>query len=217
MTLFGLRPCPLFAAEAVGFGFGFFDEFVEFGPGETQGVGFVAEDFLGGGFDVFLELFDAARGGLLGSFGLIGAVVKSKVPRFGEGFTDLIHHRLPHRLVERVREERLGDFGLLAEGAHLFDDFLELRCLIGERLGEFAALALALGIEVLIGGLSGHFLNGFAHGLLLFGKLAGGVAQGLHLTGELARGLFAEFLLHLLELLLRAGRGVGRLGEFTRL
>ena len=213
----GLRVGPFFAAEAVGFGFSFFDEFVEFAPRQTHGVGFVPEDFLGGGFDVFLEFLDPAGGGLLGGFGLFGAIVKSKIPRFGEGFTDLIHHRLAHRLVESIREERLGDFGLLAERAHLFDDFLELRRLIGERLGEITTLALGCGVKVLIGGLSAHFFHGFTNGLLLLGESTGGVAQGFHLTGELARGLFAEFLLHLFELLLRTGRGVGRLGEFTRL
>ena len=80
LTLLTFGGCfPFLLSELPGFLLALFDETIEFGSRETEGVAFVPEYLLGSGFDLFLQLVDAAGRRLLRLERLGRAVVKGVV------------------------------------------------------------------------------------------------------------------------------------------
>jgi hypothetical protein len=106
-------------------------------------------------------------------------------------------------------QQRLALLGLLAELAHVVEEFFDVLLLLGDLTGLRLVLQ-ALG-DVAFGGLL--VFEGLADLLLRFGGLLSLLAKLLHLVGEFLAGLLAEVLLHLLQFALRARGGVGGVGE----
>ena len=133
--------------EAVSFLAGLFDKAIKFGAGKSKGVGLVAENLFGSGFDAFLEFLDAAGCCLLGSAGLIGAIVIGVVAGLLQGFLDSVHLGIAEGFIEIVGEQGFGSFGLLAEIADFFENAFEVFKLVTEVLCDFSALLLSFGRE----------------------------------------------------------------------
>ena len=182
---------------------------VEFRLRVPQSLGFAAEDAFRGAFDSLAEFGDIGAGGAFGSGGLRK---KAAIDQLGADVQKVAGVHLAgaaHRVIELLRQKRLGVFRLFGDVFHAGDEVGQRALLAGDLLNEL--LTLRGVVQGLLLGMSERFEAAPDFALLAV-QVARLAAQLAHLVGELAGGLAAHVLAQVLQSLLRAragGQGLG--------
>ena len=120
------------------------DEVFEFGAGDAEGFGFVAEDAFGGGVDAFAEFVDGAAGFAFGFGGFGGLAVTGLLFGFFEGFGGAGGFGASDGIVEAAGEEGFARLRLFGDLLEALDGVLEGFALPGDFLGALVVLKVLL-------------------------------------------------------------------------